>query len=61
VVGFYHSHPDHAAAASERDREGAWEGYVYVIVAVTGAGCGEMRGWRLGGDGAMREVEMGVA
>lgn len=35
IVGFYHSHPDHAADASESDRrEGQWTGCVYLICAV---------------------------
>ncbi len=34
IIGIYHSHPDHPAQPSETDRQQAWEGYSYVIVAV---------------------------
>lgn len=35
IVGFYHSHPDHPAAASPRDLQDAcWTGCSYVITAV---------------------------
>ncbi len=34
IVGYYHSHPDHASYASIRDRESAWPGYHYLIVSV---------------------------
>jgi proteasome lid subunit RPN8/RPN11 len=34
IVGYYHSHPDHASYASIRDRESAWPGYYYLIVSV---------------------------
>jgi proteasome lid subunit RPN8/RPN11 len=34
IIGFYHSHPDHPARPSEFDREHAWPGYSYIIVAV---------------------------
>jgi proteasome lid subunit RPN8/RPN11 len=34
ILGYYHSHPDHPAQASQFDTERAWAGYVYVIVAV---------------------------
>lgn len=50
VVGIWHTHPDHPARPSETDRAAAWEGWSYVIVAVTGEGAGELRSWRLAGD-----------
>ena len=34
IVGFYHSHPDHPARPSQTDRDAAWPGYSYVIIAV---------------------------
>ena len=34
IIGYYHSHPDHPAQASQFDTDRAWAGYVYVIVAV---------------------------
>jgi proteasome lid subunit RPN8/RPN11 len=47
VIGWYHSHPDHAARPSEYDREHAWPWYSYVIVSVRGGVAGEMTSWRL--------------
>ena len=34
VVGYYHSHPDHPALASETDAQRSWAGPFYLIVAV---------------------------
>jgi proteasome lid subunit RPN8/RPN11 len=34
LIGVYHSHPDHDARPSERDRRCAWFTYSYIIVAV---------------------------
>jgi proteasome lid subunit RPN8/RPN11 len=34
IIGYYHSHPDHPARPSAYDREHAWPGYSYIIVAV---------------------------
>ncbi len=34
VVGFWHTHPDHAAHPSQYDAEHAWPEYVYVIMAI---------------------------
>jgi proteasome lid subunit RPN8/RPN11 len=50
VIGWYHSHPDHAARPSEYDRENAWPWYSYVIVSVQGGAAKEMRSWRLQDD-----------
>ena len=33
IVGYYHSHPDHASYASIRDTEQAWPDYYYLIVS----------------------------
>lgn len=33
IVGYYHSHPDHPAWASETDSQRSWAGYVYLIVS----------------------------
>jgi proteasome lid subunit RPN8/RPN11 len=33
IVGYYHSHPDHPAWASETDSSRSWAGYVYLIVS----------------------------
>jgi proteasome lid subunit RPN8/RPN11 len=47
VVGVWHSHPDHPARPSAADREAAWNGYSYLIVAVDAAGAGPIRSWRM--------------
>lgn len=54
IVGVWHSHPDAAAEPSAIDRAGAWEGWSYLIVAVTGEGVRALRSWRLHG-GELRE------
>jgi proteasome lid subunit RPN8/RPN11 len=33
IVGYYHSHPDHPAQASETDAEMAWANTIYLIVS----------------------------
>lgn len=50
LVGFYHSHPDHAPTPSAFDREHAWPWYTYVIVAVRPDAVGPVRAWRLADD-----------
>lgn len=47
VVGYFHSHPDHAARPSETDARLAWPGYVYVIVAVEKGAATAATAWRL--------------
>jgi proteasome lid subunit RPN8/RPN11 len=61
VVGYYHSHPDHPAQPSEFDREHAWPGLSYVIVAVRNGKSAEARSWRLSDDRErFEEEEMSV-
>lgn len=50
IVGFWHSHPDCPARPSTTDLAAAWEGYSYLIVAVTAAGETDFHSWRLHGD-----------
>lgn len=50
IVGFYHSHPDHAPEPSEFDREHAFPWYAYVIVPVTRGEPGEATCWKLSED-----------
>lgn len=47
IIGIWHSHPDHPAQPSETDRTQAWDGWSYVIVAVTKDGIADLRSWRL--------------
>jgi proteasome lid subunit RPN8/RPN11 len=57
LLGAWHSHPRGEAVPSRRDRELAWPGYAYLIVA-PGPKC---RCWRLAGDGFLEEeVEAGA-
>lgn len=51
ICGFYHSHPDHPCAPSEYDRKTAWEGYLYLIVAVKGGEFDEAKAWTFDGEG----------
>jgi proteasome lid subunit RPN8/RPN11 len=41
IVGYYHSHPDHPAIASETDANDSWAGPFYLIVASHKAGTGD--------------------
>jgi proteasome lid subunit RPN8/RPN11 len=50
VVGVFHSHPDHPAAASEFDREWALPWYSYLITNVRQGRAVESRSWRLTDD-----------
>jgi proteasome lid subunit RPN8/RPN11 len=50
VVGFYHSHPDAEARPSEFDREHAFPGCSYAILAVPAGSAGELRSWTLSED-----------
>lgn len=47
IVGFYHSHPDHPARASQTDLENSspWGGYSYPIVSVAKGDPVELRSW----------------
>lgn len=65
VVGVYHSHPDHPAEPSERDRVGAQgvgasASFAFLIQSVTADGAGTLRAWLLVDDGA-RFVEVAIA
>ena len=43
IVGYYHSHPDHASYASIRDAEQAWPDYYYLIVSCMDGRVGESK------------------
>ncbi len=56
VIGHYHSHPDAPAVPSARDQAQAMEpGLIWLIVAASLSGAGEIRAWRAirDGDGAI--------
>ena len=62
IVGHYHSHPDHAAAPSERDRESVfYADHVWVIVAVDDGRAGDMTAHLFdAGRGRFREIPLRV-
>jgi proteasome lid subunit RPN8/RPN11 len=47
IIGFYHSHPDHAARPSAFDTESGWPVYTYLIVAVQQGKAGDVTAWRI--------------
>jgi proteasome lid subunit RPN8/RPN11 len=49
VVGVWHTHPDHPARPSTTDREAAWPGYSYLILAVREDGVADVTAWQLEG------------
>lgn len=52
VIGHYHSHPDAPAIPSARDQAQATEpGTIWLIVAASASGAGEIRAWRAIEDG----------
>ncbi len=51
LVGFWHSHPDHAARPSATDREHAWEGLLTLVVAVERGEPRDVTAWRVPGRG----------
>jgi proteasome lid subunit RPN8/RPN11 len=59
VVGVWHSHPDHPALPSETDRQRAWPGWSYVIVAVAEGQSVGLRSWRLQGERFAEEQVLG--
>ena len=49
LVGFWHSHPDHAARPSATDREHAWGGLLTLVIAVQQGEPREITAWTLPG------------
>jgi len=63
ILGFFHSHPDHAARPSPFDLERAWDWYTYVVVAVEKGRPVDLRAWRLAegeGQRSFKEEELEV-
>lgn len=59
VVGYYHSHPDHSANASETDNSLSWEATLYLIQSVVSGRSGELRAWhRPPGQPRLAEAEI---
>ena len=62
IVGCYHSHPDHVAQPSERDRIGAsgvggGPAFSFLVLAVMDGIPGELTSWLLAADGADWQAE----
>jgi len=47
LLGIYHSHPNHPAIASERDRAEAMPFFSYVIVSVVDGEIDDLKSWKL--------------
>ena len=46
ILGVWHTHPRGPSTPSDSDRARLWEGYSYLIAAVTEAGPDSWRSWR---------------
>lgn len=59
VLGYYHSHPDHPADASETDNGLSWESTLYLIQAVQAGACGPLKAWhRSPGQARLAEAQL---
>lgn len=47
ILGVYHSHPNHPAVPSERDRRLAWSEYSYPILSIVDGNLVDLQSWRL--------------
>lgn len=47
IVGYWHTHPDRPARASEADRISAWENHSYLVLSIRARGPVELRSFRL--------------
>jgi proteasome lid subunit RPN8/RPN11 len=60
VLGYYHSHPDHPAAASETDSSLSWEDTAYLIQSVIRGQAEDLRAWRRAkGEPRLSEIPLG--
>ena len=50
VISIVHSHPDHPDKPSEFDREHAWPGFSYIIIAVHAGRAVSFKSWQLSQD-----------
>jgi proteasome lid subunit RPN8/RPN11 len=57
IVSIVHSHPDHPDLPSEFDRQHAWPGLSYIIIAVQGGRIAGYRSWRLREDRSGFDLE----
>lgn len=57
IVGYYHTHPDHPAWASETDARWSWAGPVYLIVSCRQGRAAEANAFRSEQDGGPMHQE----
>lgn len=57
IIGFFHSHPDSPAIASETDREWAWPVVSFVIARVDAGKTTDVRSWLLRDDRSQFDAE----
>jgi proteasome lid subunit RPN8/RPN11 len=60
ILGVYHSHPDHPAEPSARDRAVAWSDYSYPILSVRAGQVVDWQSWRLQPDHSFQEEPITV-
>lgn len=59
VVGYYHSHPDHPALASETDSKLSWPGVHYLIVSIQQGRAADLNAFhRLDGEKNLSQVQI---
>jgi proteasome lid subunit RPN8/RPN11 len=58
IIGVYHSHPDHPAMPSERDRAIAWAEYSYLIVSVQQGRAQALGSWMLDDEGQFQAQDI---
>ena len=57
IIGFFHSHPDSPAIASETDREWAWPVVSFIIASVMHGRVTDVFSWRLRDDRSAFDAE----
>jgi proteasome lid subunit RPN8/RPN11 len=61
VIGFYHSHPDHPARASQTDAMRSWAGPIYLIVSCANGKVVDGNAFRAEADGGpMHQVPLEI-
>jgi len=60
MLGVYHSHPDHPAVPSERDRQLAWTEYSYPILSIMEGKLAALHSWRLSDNGQFQSETIDI-